>query len=137
MKYKMFCVLIVFALVTVSFAQKPHELMMSIVVTGMEDGWPVEIHMSVMNTGSKSVTVREVELYCGTSDNKIWESIATYTRVTVKAGEQRDYTITYSPGCADDLPSCAGDWSLQGCVCFGGSGKSDLMTPLIPFTVTE
>jgi hypothetical protein len=137
MKSKMFCVLGVLALVTVSFAQKPQEVMMSIVVTGMEDGWPVEIHLSVMNSGSKSVTLREVELYCGTSDHKIWESIATYPRVTVKAGEQRPYSITYSPACANDVPSCAGDWSIQGWMCFSGSGKSDLMTPLIPFTVNE
>ena len=135
MKASVFCIIVVFALVSVSFAQKPHDITMSISVTGMEDGWPVEVHTSVINTGSKGITIREVELYCGTSDQKIWESIATYNRVTVKPGEVFSFVVSYSPSCADDIPSCVGDWSLQGWMCFGGSGKTDLMTPLKPFTV--
>jgi len=135
MKSRMFCVLILFTLLTVAWAQKPHDVSMSIVVNSQEDGWPVEIYVAVTNTGLKSVTMREVEIYCGTGDYRIWESIATYPRVTVKPGERLSYTITYSPICAEDVPSCAGDWSVQGWMCFSGSGKSDLMTPVIPFTV--
>lgn len=134
MKARMFCILVVFSLVTVSFAQKPHEVAASVEVnpTSVKVGDPVEIHLSIMNTGSKSLTIREVELYCGTSDQQtIWEEIVTSKRVTIKAGETWHVTVTYTP-------SCAGPWSLQAWMCFGGaSGKSDLMTRPIPFTVTE
>lgn len=136
MKSRMFCFLIVLAvlaLMTVSLAQKPYDFTAYILIepTSVKLGQPVHIELFVSNTGARNVTIREVELYCGTRDQGIWDEMLTVNRLTVESGQTVSFALP------DYIPSCAGTWSVQCIMHFGGSGKRDLMTPPTMFTVTE
>jgi len=131
MKVRLLGILVVFALATVSLAQKPRQVDAFIAVdpTIVRVGETVNIQVFVTNMGSKSITIREIELYCGTKTHSIWEDFQTFKRVTVNPGEMRTLTTSYRVECGDVPESeCMGGWNLQAWICFGGSGKTDLVT---------
>jgi len=132
MKARLFSILAVLALVTVSFAQKnPPNLGVLIMPdsASVQMGECVHIDLFIANNGPRSVTIREVELYCGTSDHSEWYEPLSIKRVTIGGGEGMTVDLDY-------YPTCAGDWTINCILRFGGSGKGDLIAQPKDFTVT-
>lgn len=133
MKRIIFSVLVVLALMTVSPAQKTYDLTGLVVVkpATVAQGQPVDIELYVVNNGEKEVTIREVELYWGTSDHTLWTELLSSYRLTIAGGEMQHLTLY------EQTPSCAGTWNIQARFCFTGGGKRDLLTLPATFTVTQ
>jgi hypothetical protein len=132
MKIRLFCIFVVLGLVSVSFAQKSPDLGARVMLdsTSITMGQTVHIDLLLANLEARSVTIREVELYCGTSDQGELYEVLSINRMTVDSGETVSVDLDFHP-------TCAGTWNVQSRLCFSGSGKRDLLTQPVTFTVTE
>lgn len=131
MKARLFCILVVLGLVTVSFAQKPSRDLGILILTDtttVQLGEPVHIQLFVTNNGPRGVTIREIELYVGCRDHGAGTELLSAKRVTIEGGDITSFEWDYTP-------VCTGNWSAECVLRFGGSGKGDLMGPPKEFTV--
>ncbi|HSB11527.1 MAG TPA: hypothetical protein VLM38_18710 [Blastocatellia bacterium] len=130
MKARMLCVLAVFALMTVAVAQKRHDVAALVMLPAtVTVGEEFQIELYVVNNGTRDVTIREIELYCGPSGDSAWGEIWTQSRVTIEGGGgMATFDCKYKA-------TSTGPWSIQCRMRFSGNEKANMITPTKEFIV--
>lgn len=131
MKAMMFAILAVLVLMPVSLAQKNDDVRALVVIApaSITVGETMHINVFLTNTSMRRVTVREIEIYCGTGSQ--WgECILTEDRVTLEPGA---VNVNVYPEGIDYTPDCAGTWHMWCMLHFGGTKKSMIFP--VTFTV--